>query len=220
MAILTIAITNLLNGRYVVYFALVVLAALFHTYAIVFLVLPVFLAKPWTLIVYAAVAVVAFIVVTFESSITRLIELSDGFGRDLSAETLLSQEGMNVFRIAVYGVPPMLSFVFQSRFRFAANKPMSLMVNMSVISLLLCCMGAVNAANMFGRSALYFMMGAIVTLPWMVDQIFEPKSAKLIKYVAGICYIMFFWYDTEYFVAEYRAISVFDFLAELVRQRF
>lgn len=215
MAIMTIAITNLLNGRKIAYFLLVGLAALFHTYAIVFVVLPVFLAKPWTLIVYAAVAAVAFIIVTFEESITRFIELSDGFGRDLVAEELLTQPGMNFFRIAVYGVPPLMSFLFQSRCRSAADKPISLMINMSVISFLFCCMGAVNAANMFGRSAIYFMMGAIISLPWMIERVFEPKSAKFVKSIAVVCYLLFFWFDTKSFVAEYRAISVFEFVRSI-----
>ena len=212
MAVLTIAITNLLNKRYIAYFILVAIAALLHTYAIVFVVLPVFLARPWTMIVYAAVATVAFIIVTFEASITQLLELSDGFGRDLSTDQLLSEEGMNLFRVAVYGVPPLISFVFQRKFRTTASKPMSLMINMSVISFLFCCMGAINAANMFGRSAIYFVLGAIIALPWMIEQVFVPKSAKLLKYVAGACYFAFFLVDMQYFVDGYRAISVWEFI--------
>ena len=212
MALLTIAITNLLDNRYVSYYILVAVAALFHTYAIVFVILPVFLARPWTVIVYAAVAAVAFVIVTFEASITQLLELSDGFGRDLSTDQLLSEEGMNLFRVAVYGVPPLISFVFQNKFRTVASKPMSLMINMSVISFLFCCMGAINAANMFGRSAIYFVFGTIIALPWMIEQVFVQKSVKLMKYVAAICYFAFFIVDTQYFVDGYRAISVWEFI--------
>lgn len=215
MAVLTIAVNCLLKKRYIAYYCLVFVAMLIHTYAIVFVVLPVFVAKPWTTVTYIAVGMILFVLVTFETSITKLLEYAEDLGKEVSAEQLLSEAGMNMLRVSVYAVPVVVSFLFQKWIVASADRPMSLMINMSIIGFLIVCMGAINAANMFGRSATYFIFGTIVALPWMIRKIFEPVSARWLKIVAVICYFSFFMYDSRYFFADYRAISFADFLRGL-----
>ena len=69
MAVLLLGITYLLNKKYAHYFAFVFVAFLFHTYAISFLILPLFTVRPWSVRTFILIFSVLFIINNFETSI-------------------------------------------------------------------------------------------------------------------------------------------------------
>ena len=215
MAILTYAIDSLLDKKYARFYLIIALAALFHTYAIMYAVLPLFTNKPWTKITYLTIGAMLFVLFTFESTITEFLEYADELGKDISATEVFETASINVFRLAVFSIPVLLSFAFRGRLNRNMPPVMCLMMNMSILSFLIMCLGLNSAGNLFGRSAIYFEMGTIIVLPWIIWKLFNKRSATFITAVATACYFVFFLFDTQNFADSYRAVSFSQFLETL-----
>lgn len=215
MAVLLFAIPPLLKGKYWKFYLIVLIATLFHTYAVMFAVLPLFTKHPWTAITYISVFAVVFVLLTFEESITTFLEQAENLGKNISEEEVFDQNSINPFRLAVFSVPVLLSFIFKKRLNPQMEKRHCLMMNMSILSFLVMSLGIVSAANLFGRCAHYFEIGTVVILPWILRALFERKTANFMICVASVCYIGFFMYDVRNFSDGYSSISLFEFFSTL-----
>ncbi len=216
IAVLTYAVTALMDKKYIKFYAIVLIATLFHAYAIFFVILPLFTKTPWTLFTYITIFGFVFILMTFESSLSAFLSAADSMGKDIAAEEIYDNTGINPLRLAVFAIPPLLSFFFQDNLNDSYTTPKSILMNLSLLSFLVMSLGIFMAANMFGRCAGYFEIGSIIMLPWIIKQVFEERTAKLISIFAGIAYIGFFIYDNSGFSSGYSAISVIDFVKTLI----
>lgn len=156
MAILTIAFPYLEKKKWVRYYVLVLIAMLIHTYAIAFAILPLFFKRPWKTFTFVFVAVVAVLMMNFTEVITEFMEQANDLGKTLAEYELFDDHTVNTFRLAVYAVVPLISFVFQRWVLNGATKTEHVLVHMSIISLAFMSMGTQSGANMFGRMATYF----------------------------------------------------------------
>lgn len=216
MAILTYALPWLWRQKYGRFYLIVFLASLFHSYAIMFLILPLFLNRPWTPITYATILAVVVVLFTFESSISTFLDYAEEIGKDINETEVFDTAGINIFRLSVFSVPLLISFAFQNLLRQQYSQSSCVMMNMSILSFLVMCLGLFSAANLFGRSAIYFEIGTVLILPWLVNRLFEPKSARFVFFCASVCYLLYFLYDTQNFVREYRSISFITFIHTLL----
>ena len=218
VAILTYAVDKLLEKKYVAFYTLVVLAAGFHFYGIIFAVLPFFMTKPWTGKTYLVLIGVLFVMLTFESTLTAFIEASDEMGKNVATEEVFDNHSMNFIRVLVYSVVPIITFVFRKKIFEDSTPAENLFVNMSIICFFINSMGLVSAANMFSRLATYFEFGTIVSLPVVVNKAFEKETAKIVMVVAMVCYFGYFLYEfavSKNFGENYRAITIFEFIQEV-----
>ena len=215
IAILTYAIEALIKKRYLLYFILVFIAVLFHTYAIFFVILPLFVCKPWTFVTYLTIVAVIFALFFFESAITAFLSAADSAGKHVSEEVVLDGGGINLFRLAVYAVPVIISFAFIEHTPDLYDTPNSIFMNMSILSFFIMSLGIFHAANLFGRSAMYFVIGTVIILPSLIKEIFDKIATRFINLSAFICYLGFFWYSILEFDAQYRAIGFFKFIYEI-----
>lgn len=213
MAILTIAFPYLEKKKWVRYYVLVLIAMLFHTYAIAFAILPLFFKRPWRIFTFVFVAVVAVLMMNFEEVITEFMDQANDLGKTLAEYELFDDHTVNTFRLAVYAVVPLISFVFQRWVLQGANKIEHVLVHMSIISLAFMTMGTQSGANMFGRMATYFELGTICCLPWMLKKIFNRPSYRLVATAAVVCFLGYFAYAygiSMDFNQAYRAIGIWD----------
>ena len=118
---------------------------------------------------------------------------------------------MNPFRVAVFAVVPVAAFLFHKYLEPELDREKCIMLNMSVISLMFMLLASMNGANMFGRLARYFVLGSVVTLPWIIDHVFAKRSAQLLKIAAAACFFAFFLYDNQGFSQDYSAIPIWNF---------
>lgn len=216
MAVLTLAISKLLDKKYIWFYLLVFVAMLFHTYAVMFAILPLFMRKPWTSVTYITVFAVIFILFTFQSTITNFLEYAEGLGKEINEAEVFETQSINIFRLAVFSVPPLLSFAFRDRLWPQLKRTDNVMINMSILSFLVMCLGLASAGNLFGRSAVYFEIGTIVILPWIIRELFTRKSAQLVLSFAAVCYFAFFLYDIQSFSSSYAAINFQQFIISLL----
>lgn len=215
MAVLCHSILALRDKKYLRFSILVLVAGLLHTYAWCFLILLLLTGKPWRLRTFAVVAVTAFILLTFNDSISALLEYADEIGKGASEEMVFSGEGMNLFRVAVYGIVPVISLVFRRILEPQMERKHYIMLHMSIISFMFMLLASVNGANMFGRMARYFEIGTVYMFPWMIRHLFDKKSQSIIVPVYVGAFGMFAAYQYTGFESNYHGITFVDFLLSL-----
>ena len=195
MAVITLAIPYIEKRRWVRYFATVFVAMLIHTYAMFFLVLPIFTQRPWKQFTYLVVIVLVLVLNNFQDVIGEFMDQANELGKSLDETEVFDDHTVNLLRLAVYVVPPLLSFVFMRWVFHGSGRMEHLLVHMSIISLAFMSLGTQSGANMFGRMGNYFEMGTLVCLPWMLKQTFSRDSGKLVMAAAAVCFFGFFVYQ-------------------------
>lgn len=194
MAIVTLAFPFLEKKKWIPYFLIVIAAMLVHTYALAFAVLPFFKNRPWKIFTFVFIAVTAGVMMNFKEVITAFMEQANELGKTLADYEVFDNNTINIFRLAVYAVPPVLSFVFRKWIFKDSLKMDHVLVHMSIISLAFMFMGTQSGANMFARMAMYFELGTICCLPQMIKKTFEERSYRLVSGIAIACFFGFFLY--------------------------
>lgn len=219
MAILALAIPKLLDKKYGQFYLLTFMAFLFHTYAIVFAVLPIFTVKPWGWRTFALLFVVFAVVANFEPVIGSFLDYASEQGKEIAEYEVFDNNQINTFRVAVYAVVPLLSLIFGRYLGTKKGTPAyNLLIHMSIISCAFMILGTVNGANMFGRMANYFEIGMICSLTWIIDRVFTKSSARLIVTVALACFFGYFYYAYRInldFDANYYSVTILQFIKSL-----
>lgn len=218
MAILTLAFPCLEKKKWAKYYIIVFIAMLVHTYAIAFAVIPLFRTKPWSFFTFVLIAVTATVMMNFEETITAFMEQANDLGKSLAEFEVFADTTINIFRLAVYAVPPLISLVFRKWVLYNNSKMDNVLIHMSIISLAFMTMGTQAGANMFGRMGNYFELGTICCLPAMLKKTFNKRSYRFISIIACVCFMGFFTYANAIggnFGLEYKAISLWKFISSL-----
>lgn len=218
MAILTLAIPFLERKKWLQFYLLVLIAMLMHTYAIAFAALPLFVRKPWKAFTFIFALAIFVLLMNFKEVITTFLEQADEIGKTIADYEVFDDNTVNVFRIAVYAVPPLFSLVFQKWILHDSSSTKNVFVHMSIVSLAFMVMGTQSGANMFGRMANYFELGTICCLPWMLKQTFDKRSNRLVTAVAAVCFFGYFLYAnaiSSNFGQNYQSISLLQFIISL-----
>lgn len=205
MAILLYAINGLLNKKYIKFFLLVIIATLFHTYAIMFIVLPLFVSKPWRINTYAVVVITLFVLRNFQGTITAIIGYADSVGKEIAEYEVFTGYGMNIFRVAVYAIVPLATFVYQKKLIPFMDRRQYLLTNMSILSFMFILMATQDGANMFGRMAKYLEVGSSCMMPWILRNMFNRRSLRIAVVIVMLLFAAFFLYDNAGFATEFRA---------------
>lgn len=216
MAISCCAIVALLEKKYPKFFAFVIIAGLTHVYAFALLVLPLLVARPWTTRTYVILAITLFLMLTFEESITKILEEASELGKSVDSSQVFSGDGMNLFRVAVYGVVPVVSLLCRRRLEPQMGRKEYLFLHMSIISFMFMLLASIDGANIFGRMARYFEIGLVYMYPWMVHHLFSGKNRNVAKLAYVVCFFAFLFYGFQNFSSTYRSITLIQFLRDLV----
>ncbi len=216
MAILTFAIPYLLDRKYISYVLIVCFAALIHTYAILFLILPFFRSKPWNAKALLLILATVGILRTFDGTVMSVLEYADSIGKSVSADEVFDGNRMSIFRVAVFAIAPAATFIFRYRLLPKMSQIQELFTNMGIISLMFMLLATQNGANMFGRIATYFELGIVCLLPWTLRNLFERRSYQIIAMLCMVCFLGFFLYDNSGFDAGYSTINLMEFIGILL----
>ena len=122
------------------------------------------------------------------------MEQANELGKTLAEYEVFDSYTINIFRLAVYAVTPVLSIVFRKWILQNSSKMDHILIHMSIISLACMSMGTQSGANMFARMAMYFELGTICCLPQMLKKTFDDRSYRLVSVVAAVCFFGFFVY--------------------------
>lgn len=219
MAVLTLAFPYLERRKWGRYYLIVLIAMLLHTYAIAFLLLPLFRAKPWGLFTVLFVVLMAAVMMNFESTITAFMEQANDLGKTLAEYEVFDDNTINLFRVAVYAVPPVISLLFRRWVLCDSTKMDNVFIHMSIISFAFMMMGTQAGANMFARMGMYFELGTSCCLAQMIKKTFVEKSYRFIILVAAIGFMGFFTYANAINISfddHYNAVGILGLMMMFV----
>lgn len=216
MAICLIAVDRALRGKYLSFVLWVLLAAGFHPYALMYLLVPLLMFRPWSSMTVVMLAVFAVIGVIMESLIGTIVDVTDMLGENFDAESFTG-EGVNPFRVAVVAVPILVSFLTRQQIANENNRVQNLMVNLAMLNGEIMFVGLFGTANYFARLANYFLPFQAMAMPWLLSH-FETRSRRLMTWGAVGGYCAFYVASNvilNSFDDQYASVTVWKYLRSL-----
>lgn len=200
----------IIKKKWIPYFILVLILSTIHKTAIVMI--PIYFivsGEPWNrrmLLIILGVFICMLFADKFLNifdSVMQETEYAVGYN-----EIKKTDDGVNIFTILIALVPVGLSFLFRKTLAQKYTSIMKLSTNMSIMSLCIYIFSKITRSGILvGRMAVYFSIYNFILLPWLIDNIFEIKERRLIKYTMIICYIVLFYYQMEIAWGGYSYIS-------------
>ena len=218
MAFLLFSVPYALDKKYVKFFVLVLLAALFHNYAIGFAVVPLLMNRPWGKTTWIMAGITLFAMATYDQTLGVVVEQAEILGAEMHEDEIFYESQLNILRVLVYWVPPLIALLFNGRLFCDSSRVERFFTNISILCAMILSLGLVKGANLMARMAAYFEFGACISLPWMIKKIFTKDSARLVIVLAGILYFGYFYYEfaiNKNFGANYSAITLREFIQSL-----
>ena len=206
--------------KYIRFYLLVFVAMLFHIHSFLFLIFPLLFGKPWNKTMWAFLAAAIFALLTYDNTLGAFMEYAQSLGANVVEIEVFDDHQINNIRVLVYWIIPLMALIFRKRLFTNSTRPENLFVNMSCISAFILTIGLAQGANLMGRMAAYFEIGFALALPWMIKKIFTKDSARLVTIMVCICYFIYFYYEfaiSKAFDTDYAAISLWQFLGDLIR---
>ena len=201
VAIIFAGFQYLVEKRYIKMVLLILLASSFHGSAL--LMIPIVFivqGKAWdikTVLMLLATAVVIAFIDRFSPILNDLLQDTQYDGM-MTNEIWTTDNGTNIIRVAVYSVPAVFSLFGLKYIRAAHNPVMNICVNCSIVTMALYLVASVSSGIYIGRLPIYTTLQGYMALPWMIDQIFEERSARLVRYVMYGAYLIFFYFQMHF----------------------
>ena len=188
-----VAVMFALERKWIRYLLVIALAMLFHPYALVYLLVPLMMFKPWTPKTFLYVA--AFIAAGFylDTLIGTVLDITDMMGATYTEESFTG-EGVNLFRVAVSFVPLLLAAVFGNALFRTSTREEDLMFNLAMLNALIMFVGIFGTANYFARMANYFLPAQVIVLPWILGKA-HPKDRAWLVPACVVGYLGYFYYE-------------------------
>lgn len=207
------AIPLYLKKKYLAALLLLALAALFHPYVLLYLALPLLTSKPWGINTLFIALVIGGVAIFFQPSLQLVLGFAESLGDDFTDESF-SGTGVNVFRVLVYAMTPILSLIFLDRVRHDENKYQHTYINVAILCAGIMFLALFGTANLIGRVALYLSFSLSLSLPYIISRL-EKKSAMALSGVAIILYFAYYLYANRNI--EYAQITLREFIESILK---
>lgn len=149
-----------------------------------------FSGKTWLLIIGSLILGLSF---------SKLTPLMGAMLEDTSysayADLMASGTGVNIIRVALAAVPLVLAFMGRHIIERRNNQIIKVATNMSIITFCLYIIAMFTNGMAVGRLLAFFEIYNIILIPWLVENIFEEKSRKLITILCVLFYLVFFYFQ-------------------------
>ena len=140
--------------------------------------------------------------------VVLMIDRFTPFLNDLLAETQYNDminneiwvvdDGTNIIRVLVYSVPALLAIVGR-KYVWAADDPViNLCVNCSLITMGIYLVASVSSGIYIGRLPIYTTLMGYISMPWLIDHMFERRSAQLVNGMMVLFFIAFFYFQMHF----------------------
>ena len=106
-----------------------------------------------------------------------------------------NDNGTNPIRVLVYSIPTILSFLGRAQINDYYDPLIHFCVNASLISTGLYLVSMVTSGVYIGRLPIYVSLYGYILLPWLIDNIFEYHTGKIINRVMFMFYLVFYFYQ-------------------------
>lgn len=188
----------LLQRKYVHLIVMLLLVSTLHESALLMVpIIYIIQGKAWNIkmvLMLCATMVVVVFIDRFTPILNDLLQ-NTNYDTALSEAVLSEDDGTNVLRVLVYSVPALLS-LFGLKYVRAANDPViNLSVNCSVVTMALYLVSMVTSGIYIGRLPIYTTLHGYIAVPWLINNIFERRSARLVTYAMVLLFCGFYYYQ-------------------------
>lgn len=218
MALCLIATDRAINKKYRSFVVFVLIASLYHPYALMYLVVPFLSFQPWGFRTVLMLGVFAVLGISLQSLLGGVLNITDMLGEEYDAASFQG-EGVNPFRLIAVSVPVLLSFLTRNSIAREGDEKQYVVLNLTMLNAEIMFVGLFGTANYFARLANYFLPFQALSIPWLFTH-FNSRSRRFITISAVVCYSFFFIYSfsmVEKFDWGYYSISFWDYL-KMLRQ--
>lgn len=216
MALCMVATDRAIRGKYISFVLWVLLGALYHPYALMYLIVPLLMFRPWSIMTIVMLMVFAVAGMVMEQLLGTILNVTDMLGENYDASSF-SGEGVNPFRLAAISVPILVSFLTRKQIAREGNREQNLMVNLAMLNGEIMFLALFGTANYFARLANYFLPFQALAIPWLLTH-FDRRSKQLVTICAVGCYALFFVYSNaihENFDQHFYSTTLWDYLNSL-----
>jgi transmembrane protein EpsG len=190
-AIIFTATKYLINGNWLMYFIIVLLASTFHQSALVLI--PIYFLvryKAWSKATTILLCFSIVIVIGFEQFSLLLFSAIEG--TQYGNYSNFNEGGANVIRVAVDAAPLLIAYLGREKLReiFPSS---DYIVNMALIGFVFMIISTQNW--IFARFSIYFSLYQLILVSWIV-KIFSEKEQRFVYYAILICYFIYYFYES------------------------
>lgn len=218
VAFCVLATDRAIQKKYFLFFLYVVIAILYHPYAMMYFVVPFLFFRPWSGMTYVMLIAFGLVGIFLESLLGTVLSITDMMGEGYDASSFTG-EGINIFRLAVHMVPAIVAFLLRPSLQERNDRANNLITNLTMLNAEIMFVGLFGTANYFGRLANYFQIFQCICLPWLFTH-FNRKSKQIIIIVSSLCYLLYFVYTYsihENFDAQFRSTTLWKYLMSLLQ---
>ena len=212
-----IAVIYAIEKKWILYAIWMFIACMFHPYAIIYLVVPLLMFKPWTKKTAFFVAIMVCAGIFMGPLIQTVLDVTSLMGADYS-EDAFSGAGVNIFRVIVSFVPMIFATVYGKDLFKESTRADNLIFNLAMMNALIMFVGLFGTANYFARLANYFLPAQVIVVPWILKRL-KKKDRKWLTIACVVGYTGYFIYEHAIirpFDTGYSQISLFEYLKQLV----
>lgn len=192
----------ILKKKYIPSIIIILLASTMHQSALLMIpVIFIIQGKAWNkkTIICILASLVALVFVDQFTNILDSLLAETQYVNVVSDYKSWNDDGTNPIRVLVYSIPMILSIVGLRYIREEDNPIINMTVNASIITTGLLIISAGTSGIFLGRLPIFTSLWAqCILLPWEIEHMFTPESARIVKIAAIICYCMFFYYQLHF----------------------
>ena len=198
-AVIIFAATSfIIDKKYILAIVAVVLASALHQSALIMLpIIFIVQGRPWnfrTIVAFGLMIGATVFVDRFTDFLRIALEDTQYF-RVIDDYMSFGDDGTNPLRVAVYSVPAAAALLLRNRVSFENDRVINICVNMSVMTAGIYLVSMVTSGIYFGRLPIYTSMYSYILLPWLIEKLFEKRSATILKLLLIVAYMGFYYYQ-------------------------
>ncbi len=149
--------------------------------------------KPWSWQICLCVFATMLIVFLVPQQFIELLD--EGFAEYNILQQVEEDDGVNILRVLVAAVPPVLALMHKDIIDKYNNKYVNLWINASLITVGLYAVGVISSGVFVGRLPIYTEIYNVLLLPFLLKRIIPPKSQQTL-YFACLAFFMLFFHLT------------------------
>ena len=189
----------IVEGKNIRMVFVILVAATLHASALLMLpILFILRRKAWNFFTFVVIigTGVALFFVNQLTDVLREILSETQYANVVSTWEEWDDNGTNPIRVLVYSVPLIIAIIGNRYIRDANDPLINVCVNAAVASTSLYLISMVTSGIYIGRLPIYVSMySTCILLPWEIEHMVTKRSSNIIKTIAVIAYIGFFYYQ-------------------------
>ncbi len=195
-SIIFLCIPLIAKKRYFLSIIIVLLVALIHSSALIFLpFIFVIDGKAWNIKTLLFVAGI-IVSVLFVDRVTGFISnamVDTVYEGDIMF--LENNDGTHILRVLFYSIPAIMTWVFRGYLDRANDPLMNVCANLSIVTSGFYVFSYFTSGILMGAIPIYFSLANYILLPWFLKEVFDRDSVIWIKAMFIAIYVAFFYYQ-------------------------